>query len=81
MFISSSPDIRAVVAHALKQYPWLRVEPGSRHGRVVNPRTRDFIPIPLTPSDVRAVKGLRGQLRRLAELGTGLIARKMALSY
>lgn len=74
--ISTNPDIRALVSQALKQYPWLMWERGGRHGRLRSDRTRDFIPVPGSPSDVRAVKNLRAQLRRLAERGEGLIAGK-----
>lgn len=71
--VSTNPDIRAVVAASLEQYPWLRLTTGQRHWRLVNVQTGDFIPIPFSPSDTRAVKNLRAQVRRLAQ-GHGLIA-------
>ena len=76
MLISTNPDVRAVVSQTLRQYPWLKWEQGGRHGRLRNQRTQDFIPVATTPSDVRAVKNLRAQLRRLGERGEGLIAAK-----
>lgn len=74
--ISNNPDIRAIVSHSLRQYPWLKWERGGRHGRLRCERTLDFIPVPFSPSDCRAPQNLRAQLRRLGEHGEGLIASK-----
>lgn len=71
--ISTNPEIRKLVGQFLKQFDWLYLEPGSRHFKVRSRRTRDFIPIPFSPSDHRALAGLRSQLRRLADNGQGLI--------
>lgn len=78
MMISTDPDVRAVVSQGLRQYPWLTWERGGRHGRLRNRQTLDFIPVPFSPSDHRATRNLRAQLRRLGEHGTGLIAAKRA---
>lgn len=79
MMISTDPDVRTVVSQTLRQYPWLKLERGGRHRRLRNERTLDFIPVPFTPSDFRATKNLRAQIRRLAEHGEGLIAAKRAV--
>jgi hypothetical protein len=78
MMVSTNPDVRALVRRALKRYPYLRLECGSTYRRLRSERSRDFIQIPFTPSDVRAVKNLRSQIRRLAEQGCGLIAAKQS---
>lgn len=78
MMISSHRDIREVVAQMMQQYPCLRWESGKHHGRLRNTHTQDFVPVPFTPSDFRAAKNLRAQLRRLGEYGEGLIAAKRA---
>jgi hypothetical protein len=78
MMISTNPDVRAVVSQTLRQYPWLKWERGGRHGRLRSERTLDFIPVPVSPSDYRATRNLRAQLRRLGERGEGLIAAKRA---
>lgn len=76
MMISTNPDVRAIVSQTLQTYPWLRWEPGRHHGRLRSERSQDFVPIPSSPSDFRAIRNLRAQLRRLAEHGHGLIAAK-----
>jgi hypothetical protein len=76
MNVSNNSDIRAIVSQTIKQYPWVKLEQGSRHRRLRCERTQDFILIPSTPSDFRASKNLRSQVRRLIEHGEGLIAAK-----
>lgn len=71
--ISTSADIRKLVNSFLKQFDWLYIEPGKRHYKVRSRQTQDFIPVPFSPSDYRAVKALRAQLQRLADTGHGLI--------
>jgi hypothetical protein len=74
MKFSSNPDVCAIVSQSLKQYPWLNWECGGRHGKIRCERTRDFVPIPFSPSDFRATKNLRIQVKRLGEHGEGFIA-------
>lgn len=76
VFVSTNPDVRAVVNRALKDYPCLSFERGKRHGKLRNQHTGDFVPVPFSPSDHRAPRNLRSQVRRLAEHGNGLIAAK-----
>lgn len=76
MMVSSNADVRTLVRSAKKQYPWLTTEAGSKHWRLRSERTRDFIPIPFSPSEHRVVKHLRAQIRRLAQTGDGFIAAK-----
>lgn len=71
--ISTNADIRKLVKAFLKKFNWLYIEPGKRHYRVCSRQTQDFIPIPSSPSDYRAVTALRVQLKRLADTGHGLI--------
>jgi hypothetical protein len=74
---STNRDLCVVVQDFVDRYPGnLYIEKGSRHWRVRCARSGDFIPISQSPSDVRAVKHLRCQLRRLAVTGRGLIAAK-----
>ncbi len=67
------PDFRRVIQHALAAYPALAIADGSRHARIVH-REGDFVPVPGSPGDHRALAGFRAQLRRLGERGTGLVA-------
>lgn len=67
-----SSDIRAI----LREFPDLRLEEGARHPKVRNPKTRDLITLPVSPSGGRWQANLRAQLRRLAKTGRGLIAAK-----
>lgn len=77
MIVSTHPDVRKLVSQAMLDYPWLTLVRGKKHWRVHSDRSQDFIPIPFTPSDSRRVlKNLWTQIRRLAELGLGLIAAK-----
>jgi hypothetical protein len=76
MLVSTNPDVRAVVNRALKDYPYLSFERGKRHGKLRNRHTRDFVPVPFSPSDHRAPRNLRSQVHRLAKHGNGLIAAK-----
>ncbi|RKT37868.1 hypothetical protein [Thiocapsa rosea] len=76
MMVSTNPDVRALVRWALKQYPWLCLEPGSKHWRLRSERSQDFTPIPVSPSEFKVVKQLRAQIRRLAQQGRGLIDSK-----
>jgi hypothetical protein len=71
--ISANPDIRKLVRDLLRQTPSLYLEPGARHVKVRNRHTHDFVPVPFSPSDQRAVVNLRAQLRRLAATGWGLM--------
>lgn len=54
----------------------LIVEGGSRHCKVRNIVSRDWIPIPGTPSDWRSLRNFRHALRRLASRGEGFIYAK-----
>ena len=74
MLISTNRDVRAVVNRALEDYPYLVLERGKRHGKLRNRLTQDFVPVPFSPSDHRATRNLRAQLRRLGEHGQGFIA-------
>ncbi|MEA3642108.1 MAG: hypothetical protein VBE63_19525 [Lamprobacter sp.] len=76
MMVSNNTDVRTLVRGAMKQYPWLTTEPGSKHWRLRSERTQDFIPIPFSPSEHRVIKHLRAQIRRLAKTGDGFIAAK-----
>jgi hypothetical protein len=63
----------------LRQYsklPFLAIEDGSKHARVRNLRTNDWLPIAGSSSDRRAVRGFEIQLRRLVDLGQGFIHAK-----
>lgn len=74
--VSTNQDVRAVVGSGLKQYPWLYLKKGKKHYQLRSERSRDFIPISFSPSDIRVAKHLRAQIRRLAEQGQGFIAAK-----
>ncbi len=76
MMVSNNTDVRTLVRGAMKAYPWLTTEPGSKHWRLRSQRTQDFIPIPFSPSEHRVIKHLRAQIRRLATTGDGFIAAK-----
>lgn len=61
--------------------PYLRtgaliLEDGTRHAKVRNPRTQDFLPLAGTPSDHRCTRNFQTALRRLIDCGEGLIFRK-----
>ncbi|EIC24023.1 hypothetical protein Thi970DRAFT_00164 [Thiorhodovibrio frisius] len=71
--ISTQPDIRKLVSQFLAQTPSLYLDDGSRHVKVRSSVTQDFVLVPFSPSDHRAVKSLRAQLRRLAATGHGLM--------
>lgn len=49
---------------------------GSKHPKLVNMMTKDWIPVPGTPSDRRSRQNFRAALRRLAEKGEGVIYAK-----
>lgn len=76
MRVSSNSDVCKIVQSSLSYYSWLTLERGSKHWRMRNLRSQDFLPIPFSPSDTRVSKHLRAQIRRLAEDGLGLIAAK-----
>jgi hypothetical protein len=54
----------------------LVIEDGSRHAKIRNTRSQDFLALAGTPSDHRAVRNFRSDLRRLIENGEGFIFRK-----
>lgn len=61
--------------------PYLRtgvliLEDGTRHAKVRNPRTQDFLPLAGTPSDHRCARNFQAALRRLIDCGEGLIFHK-----
>lgn len=51
-------------------------EDGGRHAKLRSKRSRDFIPLPGTPSDRRALKNCERSVRRLAQSGEGFIFSK-----
>jgi hypothetical protein len=69
-----SPEVRA----CLKALPNLQLEVGSRHPRVVNIQSGDFLPGPGPSSDRLAVKALCVGLRRLASGRGFTFAKKRA---
>lgn len=62
------------VIHDYAVLPWMKLEDGGRHARLVNLRTGDFIPLAGSSSDHRANKNAKAAARRLAETGCGLIS-------
>lgn len=56
--------------------PWMKLEDGKRHARLVNQYTGDFIPLSGSSSDHRAALNAKAAARRLAETGRGLIFAK-----
>ena len=56
--------------------PWMKLEDGKRHARLVNQHTGDFVPRAGSPSDHRAARNAKAAARRLAETGCGLIFAK-----
>lgn len=56
--------------------PWLRIEGGSKHRRIRNTRSGDFLLVAGSASDVRAMRNFEATLRRLIEFGHGLIFSK-----
>lgn len=76
MRVATSACLRGGVRAILGEFPELRLEEGARHPKVRNPKTRDFITLPVSPSGGRWRANLRAQLRRLAKTGRGLIAAK-----
>lgn len=69
---SCAPIVQAFLA----AHPLLSLQDGSRHARVVNRQTGDFVPVPGSSGDSRAPKHLKCALARLATSGRGLIAAK-----
>ncbi|WP_299314744.1 hypothetical protein [uncultured Halomonas sp.] len=61
MIYSKSKEIQKVVKDHIRQ-GW-RYEPGKKHGKLVAPNGRKAL-IPFTPSDWRAARNFRSQLRR-----------------
>jgi len=56
--------------------PWMKLEDGKKHAKLVNQRTGDFIPLAGSSSDHRAAKNAKAAARRLAETGCGFIFAK-----
>lgn len=54
----------------------LVLEDGAKHARVRSLKSRDWLPIPGSPSDHRAIKNFRSALHRLASDGRGFIFAK-----
>lgn len=77
---SVDPALRQDVRSVLKANPHLQLEAGSRHCRVVNTASGDFVPVPGSSGDHRARTALGVHLRRLATTGRGLIAAKRHLA-
>ena len=54
----------------------LRLEPGSRHARLRNTKSGDWISLPSTPGGVgRCVANVRSEVARLHNTGRGTLAR------
>jgi hypothetical protein len=61
--------------------PYLRtgilvLEDGTRHAKIRNARSQDFLALAGTPSDHRSSRNFRSDLHRLIENGEGFIFRK-----
>ena len=54
----------------------LVLEDGTRHAKIRNAHSQDFLALAGTPSDHRAVRNFRSDLRRLIKNGEGFIFRK-----
>lgn len=74
--MTSVVHLPSAVRAILREFPALRIEKGARHPKARNAETRDFVPLPVSPSGGRWQSNLRAQLRRLAETGRGLVAAK-----
>jgi hypothetical protein len=64
-------DLRKLIG----QFPNLIVTHARRHFKVYNPITQDFVIAPVTGSDWRGLRNLRGELERLSASGQGYMAR------
>ena len=56
--------------------PWMNIEDGKIHAKLVNRRTGDFIPLAGSSSDHRSARNAKASARRLAETGCGFISAK-----
>jgi len=61
-------------------YPCLTVEDGSKHAKVRNVFSRDWLPLPGSTSDRRGIHNLESCLKRLAITGKGFIYAKTGRS-
>lgn len=64
MRYSKNKEIQKLVSRRV--YQGWSYEPGKKHGKLVAPNGRKT-PIPFTPSDWRATRNFRSQLRRMTE--------------
>lgn len=65
--------------HAIRDFiaqPWMDLENGKKHARLVNRRTGDFVPLAGSSSDYRAARNAKAAARRLSKTGCGFIFAK-----
>lgn len=65
--------------HAIREFmalPWMAIESGKKHARLVNRRTGDFVPLPGSSSDHRAARNAKAAASRLSKTGCGFIFAK-----
>ena len=65
-------EVRRAIRDVLN-LPFMRLEDGTKHARLINLRTGDFLPLAGSASDFRAGRNAKAAVRRLVELGQGLI--------
>lgn len=68
-------EIQMLIAPYLRTGILVLVD-GTRHAKIRNTQSQDFLALAGTPSDHRAVRNFRLDLRRLIKNGEGFIFRK-----
>lgn len=72
-------SIDPATLNAIREFialPWMDLEKGKKHARLVNRRTGDFMPLAGSSSDHRAARNAKAAARRLSETGRGFIFAK-----
>lgn len=60
----------------LRSHPDLAIETGTKHSKLRNIQSGDWLPLAGSPSDHRAIKNFKAALNRLIESGQGFIYAK-----
>lgn len=70
------PKIMTLLKPLLKQNPNLQIETGSKHNKLRNLTSGDWLPLPGSSSDHRACKNFAASVKRLMATGQGFIHAK-----
>jgi len=71
------PELRTILKKFMPNHPQLFVVAGSRHAKVFNRVTGDWLPLSGSCGDRRGRRNFERGLRHLAELGQGVIFSKL----